>query len=145
MSPNVGINNGTFNSRPASVQLQNSAFQVTENIRTYKLSSLKKLDLSMLLYSFYDADTNAIVRNKITVYLRNSSSPYAIVDSAEGYLSSAGADSLVFYNKVYGVNYFIQFKHKNSIESWRKTQQIFSSNYFAYDFLSSAHRHLEII
>jgi len=72
----------------------------------------KVLNLTMLIQGFYDAGTNTMIQDTVTVYLRNSSSPYAVTDSAKSFLSSAGAGTFSFSNSLNGVNYFIQIKKR---------------------------------
>ena len=97
----------------------------------------KVLNLTMLIQGFYDAGTNTMIQDTVTVYLRNSSSPYAVTDSAKAYLSSAGAGTFSFSNSLNGVNYFIQIKHRNSLETWSKTTQTFVSNAMTYNFTTA--------
>lgn len=58
----------------------------------------KQLNLTMQIQGFYDAGANSMTGDTVKVYLRNSSSPYAAVDSAMGFLSSVGAGTFVFNN-----------------------------------------------
>ena len=88
----------------------------------------------MLIQGFYDAGTNSMIRDTVRIYLRNSSSPFAIVDSAKAYLSSTGAGTFSFQNASNGVNYYLHLKHRNSIETWSKTTQTFTGNSMTYDF-----------
>ncbi len=137
-SAHVGINSGIFASKTLTVNLSSSAFPITGSIRNYKIIPPPKLELSMLIQGFYYPALNLMVQDTVTVYLRNSSPPYAIVDSAKGYLSSTGIDSLIFHNSLSGADYYIQLKHRNSVETWSKTPQVFPSGYLTYDFSSSA-------
>ena len=100
--------------------------------------NLKTLNLTMLIQGFYDAGTNTMVQDTARVYLRNSASPYAIVDSAIAYLSNTGAGALNFSNVSNGVNYYIQLKHRNSIETWSSSTPAFVSNTMTYDLTTAA-------
>ena len=97
----------------------------------------KVLNLTMLVQGFYDAGANSMIQDTVTVYLRSSSSPYAVTDSAKAYLSSAGNGIYSFSNASNGVNYFIQIKHRNSLETWSKTTQTFVSNAMTYNFTTA--------
>lgn len=101
-------------------------------------SNAKVLDLTMLIEGFYDQGANQLVRDSVRVYLRNTTNPYAIVDSAKGYLTTSGTQSFVFNNASNGVNYFIHVRHRNAIETWSKTGAMFASNYLAYNFTSDS-------
>jgi hypothetical protein len=92
----------------------------------------------MLIEGFYDQGANQTVRDTVRVYLRNTTNPYAIVDSAKGYLTTSGTQSFVFNNASNGVNYYIHVRHRNAIETWSKTGAMFASNYLAYNFTSDS-------
>ncbi|MBK8553942.1 MAG: FG-GAP repeat protein [Ignavibacteria bacterium] len=84
------------------------------------------LNLTMFIEGFYDAGINSMVGDTLTVYLRNSSSPYSISDSSKAFVSSAGLGTFKFSSAVNGVNYYLHLKHRNSIETWSKTTQMFT-------------------
>jgi hypothetical protein len=91
------------------------------------------------MQGFYNASTNLLVRDTARVYLRNSSSPYGIVDSGKVYLSTSGSGTISFNNAVNGTVYYLQLKHRNSMETWSKSPgQSFVSSALSYDFTSSA-------
>ncbi|MEZ4821149.1 MAG: hypothetical protein R2942_01590 [Ignavibacteria bacterium] len=92
----------------------------------------------MLIQGFYDAGTNSMIRDTVRIYLRNSSSPYAIVDSAKAYISSSGTGTFSFQNASNSVNYYINLKHRNSIETWSKNPEMFSAGTLTYDFSNAA-------
>ncbi len=98
---------------------------------------LYNLNLTVQIQGFYDSLTNIMVRDTVSIYLRNSTSPFAIVDSAKAYLSSSGAGLFTFANPINGVSYYIQMKHRNSIETWSKTTPSFSGNSMTYNFTTA--------
>lgn len=56
------------------------------------------------------------MKDTIKVYLRNSASPYSIVDSSSGILDSVTfIAGFVFKNAVSG-NYYLDIRHRNSIK-----------------------------
>ncbi|MBK8553416.1 MAG: hypothetical protein IPL53_21070 [Ignavibacteria bacterium] len=91
----------------------------------------------MFIQGFYNAVSDAMVQDTVTVYLRNSSSPYDAVDSAKAYLNSSGSDTISFINAVNSVPYYIQLKHRNSIETWSNGAQIFTGSSLIYNFTTS--------
>ncbi|MBS1516868.1 MAG: FG-GAP repeat protein [Bacteroidetes bacterium] len=100
-------------------------------------SNLLYLNLTMFIEGFYNAGTDAMVGDTVKVFLRNSSSPYSIVDSSKSFVSSAGLGIYTFSNAVNGTNYYIHMKHRNSIETWSKTVQQFTSSALAYNFTTA--------
>ncbi len=96
------------------------------------------LNLTMFIQGFYDPGTDLMVEDTVRVYLRNSSSPYAIIDSAIAIVNSSGAGTFTFTNAINGVNYYLQLKHRNSIETWSMTPQQFTSSTLTYNFTTSS-------
>ncbi|MFZ1320725.1 MAG: FG-GAP-like repeat-containing protein [Ignavibacteria bacterium] len=97
----------------------------------------KQLNLTMLIQGFYNSSTDVMVQDTVIVYLRNSTLPYAVVDSAKVYLNSSGTGVFSFQNAANGVNYFLHLKHRNSIETWSKTAQTFTANSMTYNFTTA--------
>jgi hypothetical protein len=73
----------------------------------------------------------------VTVQLRNSTTPYALVDQETGTLSTAGVGSFQFLGTTNGSSYFIVVKSWNTIETWSATAQTVASNSLTYDFTSA--------
>ncbi len=97
------------------------------------------LNLTMFIQGFYNAGSDTMIRDTLRVYLRNNYSPYAIVDSSRSYLSANGNGIFNFFNAISGINYYLQLKHRNSIETWsRAPGQIFSNSVLTYNFSDSA-------
>ena len=101
-------------------------------------SSAKNLDLTARLQGFYNSGTNTMVSDTMRVFLRNSTSPYAIVDSAKAKLSASGQATFSFNNASNGTPYYLQLKHRNGLETWSKTTQSFSSNSLTYNFTTDS-------
>lgn len=101
-------------------------------------SNSKNLNLKILIEGFYDQVTNTMVSDTNKVYLRNSSPPYTIADSAMGVISNSGDETVTFQNAG-NVSYYIQTKHRNSLETWSSLPLNFNAVSVAYDFtLNSA-------
>jgi len=92
------------------------------------------LNLTMLIQGFYNSSSDIMVQDTARLYLRNSSPPYAIADSSISILSNTGAGTFLFSNAVNGTGYYIQLQHRNSIETWSKTAQQFTSSVLSYNF-----------
>lgn len=95
---------------------------------------LYALNLTTFIEGFYNPVSNIMVSDTAKVYLRNATSPYAIVDSTKSLLNSSGAGTFTFSYPVNGVNYYIVIKHRNSIETWSSAGNIFTSNTLTYNF-----------
>ncbi len=95
------------------------------------------LNLTALIEGFYDNNSNLLISDTLRVYLRNYLSPYVIVDSAKGYLNSSGTGTFNFSKAVNGVNYYLQLKHRNSIETWSDSAKSFVNSNLNIDFTPS--------
>ena len=72
--------------------------------------------------------------------LRSTSSPFSVVDSAKSVMDSVTlTGTFTFANAVNGT-YYIQLKHRNSIETWSKSGgEVYNTgNLNSYDFTSSS-------
>lgn len=79
------------------------------------------------------------MQDTVSVLIRNTTAPYAIIDSLTGYLSPSGSVSISYPNAVNDVSYYIVARHRNSIETWSKTGgEMFSAGVLNYDFTTSA-------
>ena len=76
-------------------------------------------------------------QDTITVELRNSTSPYTLVESRRT-LAGQGLPAVVNFSSVTsGTPYYIVLKHRNSIETWSSTPRTFNGDYMRYDFTTS--------
>lgn len=109
--------------------------------RTFKgdwpVPAILTLDLSAIMEGFYDSSLNKMIEDTVCIFLRNTLSPYSIIDSAKGLLDSNGMNSFSFINVINGNNYYVVVRHRNSVETWSGTGVSFSSNYLLYNFTSS--------
>lgn len=104
------------------------------------ISSSYNLNLTSLIEGFYDPGTNLMVSDSVKVYLRNSVSPFVKVDSAKVKLNSSGNGTFKFFNITNGTGYYIAVKHRNSIETWSGSANIFTSNSLIYDFTTASNK-----
>jgi len=92
--------------------------------------------IKLIMEGFYNVPTTRLnMRDTAIVYLRNSSSPYALVDSAKSIIDSVTyTGSFLFSNAGTGT-YYLQTKHRNSLETWSKTPQFYTlGTGLSYDF-----------
>jgi hypothetical protein len=92
--------------------------------------------VKLIMEGFYNVSSAKLnMRDTAIVYLRNSSSPYALVDSAKSIIDSVTyTGSFLFSNAGTGT-YYLQTKHRNSLETWSKTPQSYTlGTGLNYDF-----------
>lgn len=97
------------------------------------------LSTSALIQGFYNDVSNLLVRDTMRFYLRYTAPPYEIRDSAKAYLRADGSASLTFNNAANGILYYIQLKHRNSIETWSSVPVVFDAltSQAEYNFTTS--------
>ncbi|MBK9228597.1 MAG: hypothetical protein IPL67_16480 [Ignavibacteria bacterium] len=77
---------------------------------------------------FYNTTTQRLtLRDTVRIQLRNSTSPYAIVDTAKAILDSATLTASVLFLNAPNGSYYVVIKHRNSIETWSKTPQVYNT------------------
>lgn len=76
--------------------------------------------------------------DNIKVEIRNSTSPYEIVDVNTGLGGLGNSYPFYFAKTVNDVNYYIVVRHRNSIQTWSKAGgEMFSGGTLNYDFTSA--------
>ncbi len=99
-------------------------------------SSLKISPLRALIEGLFDG--SRMVPDSIKIELRSSASPYILIDSAIVFTDTLGNSNAEFYNIKLTENFYIVVKHRNSIETWSKLPQSFSSGLISYDFTTDS-------
>ncbi|MBV6480034.1 MAG: hypothetical protein HGGPFJEG_02848 [Ignavibacteria bacterium] len=96
--------------------------------------------LKIIIEGFYNVSTTHLnIRDTVRAYLRNNTSPFAVVDSAKSVIDSVNyTGSYLFANAPSGT-YYIQLIHRNALETWSKSggQSFTLGSPFNYDFTDS--------
>ena len=95
------------------------------------------LSQKICIEGFYNPDTDVMVSDIVSVYLRNTVSPFEILDFATGVVDSSGQGTFQFSNAVNGVDYYIQTEHRNSLETWSNSPQQFTASAMSYNFTTA--------
>ncbi len=119
---------------PPEILIDNIA-SIDANIDVSPL--IKTLTLTLPVQGFYSASSNSMTPDTVRVYLRNSTAPFAIADSTKAIVNNSGEGTFSFSRASNYTQYYIQTKHRNSIETWSKTTQSFVNSELAYDFSTS--------
>ena len=100
------------------------------------------LSLTALMEGLYNPVTNQMAREeKIKVFLRNASSPYALIDSVVGYVDPQGLSGLLSFNGAPTGTYYIVLKNINNLETWSQDggeYMVEDNSTYDYDFTTSA-------
>jgi hypothetical protein len=99
------------------------------------LQTPKVLNLTALIEGFYDGST--MVPDTVTVELRNTISPFGLIESKKIVLNNSGQSTANFYSATDGTNYYIALKHRNSLQTWSANTPQFSSGTLTYNFTTS--------
>jgi len=104
-------------------------------VRNFRTLQNLTLNLKVYLEGFWNGTTH--IADTVKVYLANSTTPYAIVDSAKVILSTAGT-SAVNFTKAPNGSYYVILNHRNHLETWSKLAQTFVTNSAVnYDFTTA--------
>lgn len=78
--------------------------------------------ISFIQEGFFNTSSNTLNKSDtVKLYLRNVSSPYYIVDSSETILDSVTFTAQTVFANALSGTYFVQVKHRNSLETWSKS------------------------
>ena len=77
------------------------------------------------------------MKSAVTVELRQSTTPYNVVETATGLAGSNFPNTIAFYNAADATPYYIVVKSVNMIETWSATTISFANNGASYDFTTS--------
>lgn len=119
-----------------TMKFYNIAGNIIDNYKI--LPSQKSLSLTAYIEGFYNFNTNTMVGDTVTVYLRSIFTPYLIVDSAKGYLNSSGEGMFNFNHANNATSYYIIIKHRNSLETWSALGQSFVASQLFYSLSTSS-------
>lgn len=100
--------------------------------------ALSTMSLTYLVEGLYNAGSNSMIGDTVTVNLRSTVSPYALVSSAKAFLNTSGSANINFNGAVNGTNYYIQVLHRNAIETYSGTPFSFTANTGSYDFTTGS-------
>ncbi len=103
-------------------------------------SSKVSAAIGMIQEGFYNIATNNLnMTDTVRGYLRNATTPYSVVDSAVGLLDSLTFKSALQFNNASSGSYYIQLKHRNSLETWSKNPvNYIQDSTLNYDFTFAA-------
>ena len=92
-------------------------------------SSPKNLFLFGAIQGLYDPSANTMIYDTVTVYLRNSVSPFAKIDSSKKELYGPGTGQEFLFNNVQNnTPYYVEVKHRNALETWSADPVTFISD-----------------
>ena len=95
----------------------------------------QNLNLKLALEGFYNSTTNTLSQSDtVTAYLRKTTSPFNIVDTAKAVINSSTLQGNFSFKNAPTGTYYITVKHRNSLETWSKTGGELFSNGFTVNY-----------
>ena len=97
-----------------------------------------QLNLTVLIQGFYNDVSGLMVKDTVTVLLKNVTTPYVTIDSGKIVLDSLGQGTIKFSNAIRNGTYYVVVRHRNSIETWSTTGGLlFDKSINDYDFTTA--------
>ncbi|MBK7158873.1 MAG: hypothetical protein IPH77_09985 [Ignavibacteria bacterium] len=100
-----------------------------------------KLNLKILMEAMYDNSLDILTRkDTVTVYLRETSAPYIVKDSAKSAIDTLSFNGTFSFTNAPSGQYYIVARHFNTIETWSKAggeSFVSGGNILSYDMTSS--------
>lgn len=95
------------------------------------------LNLSLIIQGFYDLPIhNMRMSDTATVILRKSNPPYIIKDISKAVIDKTSLIGNFYFKTAQDGNYFLEFEHRNSVETWSRLPVSFTDDGFSnYSFL----------
>jgi len=79
------------------------------------------INLSVLMEGLYNPIINQLMRkDSVTVYLRDTFSPFTIRDSARSFIDSVNLSGTFIFPDITTGTYYMTVKHFNSVETWSR-------------------------
>jgi len=119
-----GINNISMAIWSDDIALQPTLWSSSTNVNT-----IKNLFLFGAIQGLYDPAADEMLDDTVTVYLRNTSSPFAKIDSSKKELYGPGTGQyFTFNNAQNNIPYYVEVKHRNALETWSAVPVTFVSD-----------------
>ncbi|MBS1516871.1 MAG: hypothetical protein JSS91_02160 [Bacteroidetes bacterium] len=100
---------------------------------------IQTIDLKIFVEALYIQSADTTRRDTVRALLRDTISPFTVIDSAKGKMNTAGNVVLNFTKAQNGRAYYLQIDQRNSIQTWTKSGGVlFSDNNSVYDLSSNS-------
>jgi hypothetical protein len=117
----------------ANLIVNSVRYLLRESVPTTKI-----LNLTAMTEGLWNGTT--MVGDTVTVELRNSTTPFGVLESRKILLNSSGFGSSIFANPSNSTPYYLVVKHRNSIETWSASTVQFNSGNLTYDFTTAQNK-----
>lgn len=104
----------------------------------YQVGGTAELQLTVLVEGLYNAATDMMIADSVSVVLKRTSGLYERVDSVLTKLNNRGSSNIAFAAANQTDSYYLVIKHRNSIETWSRLPMQFINNLAVYNFSSDS-------
>ncbi|MBS1516731.1 MAG: YHYH protein [Bacteroidetes bacterium] len=97
-------------------------------------------DIKVIPEGYYNSVSDRLnSRDTVTAYLRNVNSPFSVADSSKALIDSVSFTGHFIFSRAGTGNYYIQIKHRNSVETWSRHggESFVNGANLNYDFTAS--------
>jgi hypothetical protein len=101
-------------------------------------SSVFTLSFKGLVQGFYNSATNSMIGDTVQITLLSIFAFDPPVGTAKVLLDSTGSGTFSFTGIINNTQYLIRVNHRNSIETWSNTRQVFTNSSMVYDFTTAS-------
>ncbi len=141
---NARVLDSSFNISSFGVDASNEIYVCSySNGRIYRIANknVSTLNLTAIIEGFYDTTSHVLnIRDTISVYLNQITSPFNVVDSAKTVIDSLTYSGACIFNTAPTGKYYIRLKHRNGLETWSRTggDSIKKGNVVSYNFTTDS-------
>ena len=130
-APSPAVPNSLLNSDVSLVVWSDNVYNEYRSLWISRVnnSADKKLFLFGAVQGLYDPVSNTMIYDTVTVYLRNSTFPFAKIDSSKKEMYGPGTgQEFTFPNAQNNIPYYVEVKHRNALETWSADPVTFVSD-----------------
>jgi hypothetical protein len=102
------------------------------------IPTTKTFNLTTMIEGLWNG--TSMISDSVTVEIRNTTSPFAVVETKKILLNNVGFGSAIFTQPSEGTSYYIVIKHRNAIETWSAAGAQFSAGNLTYDFTTAQNK-----
>ena len=97
-----------------------------------------QLNFTVLIQGFYDNVFGLMVKDTVTVLLKNVTTPYSNIDSVRTVLDSLGQGTIKLPGTIKNGTFYVVIRHRNALETWSTSGGVlFNSSNTNYNFTTA--------
>jgi hypothetical protein len=126
----------TYKYRVSAVDIHGNEGAKSDSVQ-FTLGQMQ-LNVTVLIQGFYDNITGKMVKDTVTVLLKNVTTPYPTIDSVRIVLDSLGQGTIKLPGTIRNGTFYVVIRHRNSLETWSTSGGVlFNSSNTNYNFTTA--------